>query len=96
MRDKKIKLIQLNSNTRFRAGILFSKNMNITYYVQQSISDTQSNTVQITDDFKKATEYFEYYCKLNPSGKYKIIKRETVDKTIAESTDILQETFEFA
>ena len=70
--------------------------MEITYYIQHFISDLQQNTVQSTDSLKKATDYFQYYCELHPKEKYKIIKRQIIDETIAESIDYRQKTFEFA
>jgi len=70
--------------------------MEITYYIQHFISDLQQNTVQSTDSLKKAIDYFQYYCELNPKQKYKIVKRQIIDEVIAESNDHRQKTFEFA
>lgn len=70
--------------------------METTYYIQHCISGLQHNTVQFTDSLKKATDYFQYYCELNPKEKYKIVKRQIIDETIAESIDYRQKTFEFA
>jgi hypothetical protein len=70
--------------------------MNTTYYIQHCPDKTTQDTVKITDSLKNATDYFQYYCELNPKQKYKIVKRQVLDEVIAESNDFRQETFNFA
>ena len=70
--------------------------MNIIYYIEQVISESKSNTVHTTSSFKKATDYFQYHCEINPEAKFKLLKREIIEELIAESTDHCQKTFEFA
>jgi len=70
--------------------------MNIIYYIDQVISDSKCNTVHTTSSFKKATDYFQYHCEINPKAKFKLIKREIIEEVLAESNDYRQKTFEFA
>ena len=69
--------------------------MNITYYVEQVISKSKRNTVHTTNSLKKAIDYFQYHCEINPQAKFRLTKIETIKEVIAESNDYRQKTFEF-
>lgn len=77
------------------AGILLSKIMNVTYHIHHIISDAQFNIVHTTNILKKAIDYLQYHCDINPEGKFQLVKTEVIEEVIAESNDHRQQTFEF-
>lgn len=59
---------------------------------------TYKNNVLFTQPFslkKDAIKAYQALCEQFPKEKYKIVKREIVEETIAESEDFRQQRFEF-
>jgi hypothetical protein len=67
----------------------------IEYYLEQTLSNGKIVTVYYGESLKKVTDYFEYYCALHKDKKYSIIKRETIDTIVAQSTDNRQQLMSF-
>lgn len=49
-----------------------------------------------TDKKKRAFEHYSRMCECFPTCNFKIVKREIVEETIAESDDYRQQKFDFA
>lgn len=66
-------------------------------YILAQLTQNKKNVLysESFSDKKRALENYQTACENYPQGHFKVIMRETIEKTIAESDDYRQEKFSF-